>query len=125
MSGIGQDTALITYTGTALPLGATTTTLFDTSTAFVAAGYIAMNRLKRFQIDLVNSQAGTFTWQKSLDRGVTWIQLATQAAGIGTNDLDLLVENLQDFRIQWINGGVNQTAFSVSMALSGERNKST
>ena len=124
MSGIGQETALITYTGTALPLGATTTTMFDTSTAFPAAGYIAMNRLKRFQVDVVNSQAGTFTWQKSLDRGVTWIQLATQAAGIGTNDLDILVENLQDFRIQWTNGGVNQTQFAVSMSLSGERMKS-
>ena len=125
MSGIGQETALITYTGTALPLGATTTTMFDTSTAFPAAGYIAMNRLKRFQVDVVNSQAGTFTWQKSLDRGVTWIQLSTQAAGIGTNDLDILVENLQDFRIQWTNGGVNQTQFAVSMSLSGERMKST
>lgn len=122
---MSADTTLIGYTGVALPTGATTTTLFDTTVAFPGAGYIAMNRMKRLQVDLVNSQAGTFTWQKSANRGLSWVQLSTQAAAIGTNDLDILVENFLDFRLQWTNGGVTQTQFEISMALSGERTKST
>lgn len=122
---MSADTTLIGYTGVALPLAATTYTLFDTTVAFPAAGFMAMNQMKRLEVDLSVDQLGTFTWQKSNNRGVSWIQLSTQAVAVGSNQLDLLVEEYQDFRLQFLTGGTNEGVFSLNMALSGERVKST
>lgn len=121
---MSADTTLIGYTGVALPLLGTTVVLFDTTVAFPAAGFMAMNQMKRLEVDLFVDQIGTLSWQKSNNRGTTWTQLSTQAVAIGANNLDLLVEEYQDFRLQFVCGGTNEGVFSLNMALSGERVKS-
>lgn len=122
---MSSESVYVKYTGIALPTGATTTTVFDTSTLFVCAFYAPMHGLKRLQVDLVNSQAGTFNWQKSQDRGVTWVSIGTTAVAIAapSSQFDFLFEEYPDVRLQWVNGGVTQTQFVLDMALSGERVK--
>jgi hypothetical protein len=127
-----SETVAVKYTGTALPTGSTTSILFDTVTAFPSANYLAMLHMKRLQIDIWCSQAGTVNWYKARQpRGLTvatttWDQLGTQAVTASSTvstTLDFLVEEYGDFKVEWVNGGVNQTAFDIDMALTDERNK--
>lgn len=122
------QSAIITYTGTPLPTGSTTNILFSTVAAFPGANYLAQTGMKRLQLDLFVSQNGVLNWYKSPDRGNTWHQLSTQAitaSGTSSSTLDILCEEYADFKIEWVNGGVTQTVFDISMALSDERNKGT
>lgn len=129
-----SETAAVKYVGTALPLGATTTILFDTVTAFGTVNYLAMLHMKRLQVDIRCSQNGTLNWYKARQpRGATaaattWDQLGTQAivaSTTSTSPQDFLIEEYGDFKLEWVNGGVDQTVFDVDMALTDERNKGT
>lgn len=134
MSGMGQETAKIRYTGTAPGADGNTYVIFDTTVLFVAPRYAAMNRLKRLQVGLSNSQAGTYNWYKSQSRvtstntAVVWTQIGTRAVAAGAtaeNDDDFLIEEYDDFKLEFVNGGVAQATWVVDLALSGERMKST
>ena len=121
----------VRYTGTALPTGATTETLF--TTANMGAAAMAILGLARLTVAIKNSHSGTLKLYKSQDRSTTsnpstitnWQQIAESAvaaaAATGENIYDYLVEPYYDVKLDWLNGGVTQTTFLVDMALSPER----
>lgn len=115
------------YTGTALPTGANTVTLFSTVTAYPGANYLQGHGVHRLSIWLQNDHTGTLKAYASEDRGVTWTRVEADVAvsASATNDenrYDYLVENYSDFKVDFTNGGTNQTTFNVRMALVDSRN---
>lgn len=134
---MSAETTIIRYTGATPGADANTYPFFDTVTAFPAPRYVAMNQMKRLQVGLSNSQAGTYNWYKSSSRvtnpslttsQVTWTQIGTVAVAAGAtaeNTNDFLIEEYDDFKLEFVNGGVAQATWVVNLALSGERVKST
>lgn len=138
---MSAETTIIRYTGATPGADANTYSFFDTVTAFPAPRYVGMHRMKRLQIGLSNSQAGTYNWYKSSSRvtnpalantqdttKVTWTQIGTlvvAASGATENTLDLLIEEYDDFKLEFVNGGVAQATWVPNIALSGERMKGT
>jgi len=132
---MSADTTIVKYIGAALPANGQVVSIFDTTVAFPSAQYLAMNKMKRLQVDLFNDQAGTYFWYKSQTRntnpGATpvWQVIGTKAIAIPaantTNTDDFLIEEYSDWKLEWTNGATPQTKFIVDLALSGERVKST
>lgn len=134
---MSAETAIIRYTGGTPGADANTYAMFDTVTAFPAPRYVAMSRMKRLQVGLSNSQAGTYYWYKSSSRvtspslttsQVAWTQIGTRAVAAGAtaeNTDDFLIEEYDDFKLEFVNGGVAQATWVPNLALSGERVKST
>jgi hypothetical protein len=75
-----------------------------------------------YHFDIKNSQAGTINGYYSNDRGANWVQFYTLAAAIPaatTSNRDaVLVEGFADFKFEWLNGGVDQTTFTVNQDVS-------
>lgn len=130
---MSAETTAIPYQGLTPGADANTYVMFSTAAAFPSANYCAMNRMKRFQIGLSNSQAGTYNWYKSNTRLTSpsatpvWTLIGTQAivAAPPENTNDFLIEEYADWKLEFVNGGVAQATWVVSMALSGERVKGT
>lgn len=137
-----SETARLKYTGSALPGNAEVVSLFDTVNMFPSmASALPGFHMKRLQLDILHDQAGTLKWYKTQSRGLTsvtgagssattvWLQIGTLAvaapAANTTDTFDFLVEEYADFKLEWTNGATPQTVFSVDVALSDERNKST
>lgn len=129
------ETTIVKYMGAALPAGGQTVVMFDSTAAFPSAQYMAMNRMKRLQVDLKNDQAGNYFWYKSQTRNTApsaapvWVAIGTKAiaaaAANASNPDDFLVEEFADFKLEFVNGATPQAQFIVDLALSGERVKST
>lgn len=86
--------------------------------------YLPLHGLKRLVVDMKIAAAGTLNWYKSNDRGVTWHQCGTEAIAVPANATvtrDFLVEEYDDFKLEWVNGGGAQTTWVVNAALSPER----
>lgn len=113
------------YTGTALPTGATTVVIFTTVQAGFGANWFASHGLNRLLMSVNNSQAGTLNAYESSDRGANWVKidtLAVAAASANTERInDYLVEQYQDWKLEWVNGGVDQTVFAVNLSIVGQR----
>lgn len=130
---MSMETVPIKYQGGTPGADANTYVFFNTATAFPAPYYCAMNRLKRLQVGLSNSQAGTYNWYKSNTRLTNpsatpvWTLIGTRAvvAAPPENTDDILIEEYADFKLEWVNGGVAQATWVPNLALSGERVKST
>ncbi len=132
---MSAETAIIPYQGLTPGADANTYVMFSTAVAFPSAGYVAMNRMKRFQLGLSNANAGTLNWYKSNTRLTApsatpvWTQIGTLPVAAGAtveNTVDFLIEEYADWKLEWVNGGASQAAtWVVSMALSGERVKGT
>lgn len=131
---MSAETVQIKYTGSTPGADALTYVIFDTTVAFPGARYAAENRLKRLQVGLSNSQAGTYNWYKTQSRvtstntAIVWTQIGTQAVVAGAtveNTNDFLIEEYADFKLEFVNGGVAQATWGVDLALSGERVKGT
>lgn len=145
---MSADTTTLTYTGAAPGADAATYVLFatappsagSTNFAFPGAKYCAMSKMKRYVLQLFNSQAGTLNVYVSKTRAgdaalnpttatVVWTQLSTAAIVASTtaapNVLDILIEHYDDFKVEWVNGGAAQATWLVQQALSGERVKSS
>lgn len=136
-----SETVRLKYTGSALPGNAEVVSLFDTVVAFPGANYLPSLHMKRLQLDIAHNQAGTLNWYKTQVRGpssvtgagsaatTVWTQigtLAVAAPAANTSDtFDFLVEEYQDFKLEWTNGAAAQTLWNVDIALTGERNKGT
>lgn len=129
---MSAETTIIKYTGATPGADALTYVFFDTTVAFPAPSFMAMNRMKRLQLGLSNTGAGTLNWYKSLTRDtsttapIVWTQIGTLAVVAGAtaeNTFDVLVEEYYDFKLEWVNGGAAQSTWIVSLALSGERVK--
>lgn len=111
--------------GVALPTGATTVDLFNSVTAGMRAG-MSTYGMQKLRLNLQNSQAGDLTLSESKDGGVTWTQVATDAVALVAspattyNHFEWLIGYFKDIRLQWTNGGVNQTVFEVDMMLDDD-----
>jgi len=132
---MSAETTIVKYMGAALPGNAQVVSFFDTTVAFPSAQYLAMNKMKRLQVDLKNDQAGTYFWYKSQTRNTSpgatpvWVAIGTKAiaaaAANASNTEDFLIEEYADWKLEWTNGAAPQTQFIVDLALSGERVKGT
>jgi hypothetical protein len=120
------ERARLKYTGIALPTGATTVNMFDTTLTGVR-DFLNNARGNRFECSIQNDQAGSLLAYWSDDFGVTWNKYDTQAvaipaAGASSGPFDYLIDSYKDWKLDWLNGGVTQTTFIVNMALvSGDR----
>jgi hypothetical protein len=124
------------YVDTALPTGANTVTLFTTAPtgtapfatlgAFMGANGFDSMHIARIHVGIVNDQTGTLKAYQSLDRGVTWTRVVADTAvavvaANSENEYDYLVEGFADWRLDWTNGGSNQTTFKVRIAGTSQR----
>lgn len=112
------------YLGAALPADSDTEPMF-TTIGMGGAGWTQQAGIKKFLLRLNNDQAGTVKAYKSENRGVTWVQVDEAAVAIASatvdNKYELVVETFLDWKVDWVNGGVTQTAFGPTIALSTER----
>jgi hypothetical protein len=116
---------IVTYTGEAPGADSELYVLFDSTVAFLGARMAQGAGIKRIIIGVNHSDAGDFVLSKSADRGATW-QIVTTVAAASTSDdeedpFDALIENYDDFKVEWENGNVAQDPWMVSIALSDER----
>lgn len=112
-----------TYAGTA-PIGDSETyVLFSSVVAFNGKRMASHFGLSRLVADVKHSQNGTFKLSKSLDRGVTWHQVDSVAVTETTNSdiYDALIEEYDDFKLEWVNAGVAQATWAVDIALVNAR----
>ena len=137
---MSAETVHFRYTGATPGADTLTYPFFDTVTAFPGARYVGMHRLKRLVVDLSSNAVGTFNLYKSSTRvtnptlantrdttKVTWVQIATFAAPAGLPNsyiLDLLVEEYDDFKLEFVNGAAAQVTWLPNIVLTGERVKS-
>lgn len=87
--------------------------------------FFAMMGTRKVVFSVKNSQAGTLNEYYSPDRGVTWLQISTQAIAIPaagfTTEREFLVETYMDWKLEWVNGGVAQATWSPQLALTNQR----
>jgi hypothetical protein len=114
----------VKYIGTALPTGSATFTLFDSTVSFAAGSAMAPLGVHAYRLNVVHDQAGSVLGYRSDNRGTTWTQfydsdtLAIPSAPDISDNLVVDIEGFKDVKFTWVNGGVTQTAFSVSQNLS-------
>ncbi len=129
-----SETVRLKYTGATPGADANTYSIFDTVTAFPGANYLPSLHMKRLMVSMAHNQAGTLNWYETQSRqstssGTTWTQIGTLAvaapAANTADTFDFLVEEYQDFKLEWVNGGVAQNPWLVDVALTDERNKSS
>jgi hypothetical protein len=88
----------------------------------IAQNLLAGAGIRKIVLDLKNNQSGTLNTYKSGNGGTTWNQISTEAVGATGSTADVHreypVEGIQDFKIEWVNGGSAQTAWVVDVALS-------
>jgi hypothetical protein len=101
--------------------------LFSSVVAFQGARMAPQMGYKRLVVDIKNAGGnGTLKFYKSVDRGVNWLQIdeiaVTAPAANATNVYDFLIEEYDDFKLDWVNGGTIQNPWSVSIALTDSRN---
>lgn len=121
MSAVGAK-----YTGATPGADANTYNLFSSVVAFSGAWMAQGAGLKRMGIDIKHSQSLTLKGYKSSDRGTTWEQVyssgvVTAPAATDSTRLDFWFEPYADFKIDLLNAGAAQVAFTVDIALTDER----
>lgn len=120
----------ITYNGTAPGADSNTYSIFSTVTAFNGTrGGFALCGIKRFEVDIKHSQAGTLKAYYSTDGGTTWIQyydsgsIAAPASGSSTRK-DFNVHLYTDWKLDWVNGGSAQATWVVAMGAHDNNSQS-
>jgi len=114
----------ITFDDSTLPVDATTTIMFESSTAFPGKRQFLYAGLNRLTWDVAHDKAAKIELSKSDDRGVTYeiVETLTLPAAAPTASRgSFLIEQYDDFKVVWINGGTTQTKWDVSMSLVDER----
>jgi len=107
---------------TTLPTGSGTTTLIDTTTAF-GLGVFRTLSFNRLQFAVENSHSGTLKLYRSTDHGTTWDQVggdeavAAAAATDISGPYDYPVDGHLDVKLEWVNGGTDQTTWRPEMSL--------
>lgn len=119
----------IKYSGTAPGADSNTYVLFSTVASFTMANAAQMGGVHKLVLTLKNSQAGTLNTWRSTDRGVTWVQITTEAITAGTattsTPREYLLEQFADFKLEWVNSAVAQATWVVDMALTDARGAAT
>ncbi len=110
---------------TTLPTGSATTTLIDTFVALMGT-VLAAADAKRIVFAVKNSHAGTLKVYKS-DDGSTYRQIfgdiavAASAATDVSGPYDWFVEPYKYVKVDWVNGGTNQTTWEPVMQFDSDR----
>ncbi len=110
---------------TTLPTGSATTTLIDTFVALMGT-VLAAADVKRIVFAVKNSHAGTLKVYES-DDGSTYRQIfgdiavGASAATDVSGPYDWFVEPYKFVKIDWVNGGTNQTTWEPSMQFESQR----
>jgi hypothetical protein len=121
-----SQSVVFKYTGTAPAADTNVYPLFSSVTAFPGKRYAQNGGMKRMIVSITHSSNGSFRASKSSDRGTTWHRVAadvaiTFAANVAAV-FDLLIEEFDDFKIEWVNtSGAAQDPWNVSIAMSDER----
>lgn len=99
----------------ALPLGSATATLFDSTVAF-GPKQLRHLPIKRLSFASEHDQAGTLVLSRSIDGGTNWDVYYSNAFSIPaanniTGPVDFLIDTFEDVKLEWTNGGTNQTVW--------------
>lgn len=111
----------VPYQDTALPTSTNSYTLFSTVVASPALrGAIQPACWHRFFLSVWHDENGTVVEEFSEDGGTTWRQQSSTAftAGASANTAEYEIDAYRDWRLRWVNGGTDQTEFTVAMSLS-------
>lgn len=121
------------YSGSTPGADASTYNIFSSVTAFPGCSMAQDSGLKRLFVTIDNPQAGTLKFYRCMDgtgggtaaRGTTWVQVggdfAATASATDVTTFDGLIEGFPDFKLDWVNGGVAQTGWTVTISLTDER----
>jgi hypothetical protein len=125
------ETVTAKYVGATPGADASTYTIFSSVTAFPGANMCAGLGLKRLFVTIDNPQAGTLKLYRSSDgpngiaRGTNWVQVDEQAvvasSSSAVTEYDALILGFPDFKLDWTNGGVAQTGWTITISLDDER----
>lgn len=119
--------ACLTPAASAPGANSNTYPLYNSVTAWQGARMASQMGMKRLVVDIKNAGGnGTLKLYKSSDRGANWFQIdeiaVTAPAANATNVYDFLIEEYDDCKLDWVNGGSAQTTWQVSVSLSDSRN---
>lgn len=126
----------VEYTDVALPLSTTVYTLYDTTDTKVASGtaksirnLLVMHGMYWFSYSIWHDENGTIKASFSNDGGTNWFQhggdISASAPAAGTTtDGEIFLEGYKDWRVEWTNGGSNQTVFEPNLSLNSDRSPS-
>lgn len=130
---MGQS-VVVNYIGTTPGADSNTYNIFSTIVSQLPCKGLAMLGLKRLVVDMKFAGGnGTLKWYKCADgsgssnvtRGTNWKQIGEAAiaapAANATVVRDFLVEEYNDFKLDWVNGGSAQTTWELSIALTDDR----
>lgn len=97
-----------------LPTASNAYTLFDSSTN----GYLNAG-IKRVAVTIYHDEAGTLVASVKMPSGQWRVYYSEPATGSTstalTGPVDFLVDTFDAWKLEWVNGGVDQTVFEVSM----------
>lgn len=117
----------VKYTGSTPAADGNTYVLFSTVVAFNGANMAQNAGMKRLIVDIGHAAAGTMNLYRSQNRGTTWDQVYTSGsiaapASTASTIRDFAIEEYQDFKLEWVNGGSTQaTRWIVDMSLTDQR----
>lgn len=124
------------YSDTALPQGSNIVTIFNSVAAGFGGNGLQGAGIHRMMVSIVNSQAGTLkSWfsTAALPSSGTgagsasdWVQYDSASVAIASantdNPSDWLIEPFMHWKLEWTNGGSNQTTFIVNVVGTDSRN---
>lgn len=110
----GGRQRLTVASGSTLPTGSNRTVLFNSVDAF-GLNKLLDTPVKRISITVYHDQSGHIDASRSLD-GVTWrvysrTSISAPAANNITGAYHYIVEHHANWKLEWVNGGTNQTVF--------------
>ena len=113
----------VTYIGTALPLGATTEVLFDSTLNKVP---VVLLGIHRFVANIDHDEDGTIKGYWQVEGSTAWTQfydsgLITAPAAGAITTKDVVIEGYHHVKFEWLNGGTNQTTFTTTLSLIDDR----
>ena len=117
----------VVYNGSTPGADSNTYTLFDSTVTFSAARFAqALGASKLCVVwKQPGANSGLLKAYRSIDRGVTWQQVdqatVSQTASTASNSYELLIESLPDYKLDFVNGGSAQTAWTVDISLVSQR----
>jgi len=96
--------------------------MFNSVTAF-GGGLLPSKHLSRLEFSVVNGQAGTLRFYRSVDKGTNWDQSGGDIAvpANGATDIngpyDYLIDPHTDVKLDWVNGGVAQSPWRPTVVI--------
>lgn len=99
--------------------------MFNSTVTFQGGGLMQTmgGGIGRLEFTVVNSQAGTLKFYRSIDKGTNWdqvggdIAVAANSATDISGPYDYLVDPYQDVKLDWVNGGSAQATWRPAVTL--------